>query len=69
MNIYITQREVASSSNMGKCKLRNMKHVAITTKTVRQKSNINYCESTIVRGVPIFVVFVGIPKHEILFPT
>ena len=28
-----------------------------------------YCESTIVRGVPIFVVFMGRLNHEIWFPT
>ena len=28
-----------------------------------------YCESTIVRGVPIFVIFVGRPNHESWFPT
>ena len=30
---------------------------------------IGYCESTIVCRVPIFVVFVGSPNHEIWFPT
>ena len=29
----------------------------------------NYCESTIVRGVPIFRVFMGRPNHDIWFPT
>ena len=28
-----------------------------------------YCESTIVFGVPIFMVFEGRPNHEIRFPT
>ncbi len=30
---------------------------------------VNYYESTIVRGVPIFVDFVGTVNHENLFPT
>jgi hypothetical protein len=43
--------------------------LAFDTKDSHNRQAITYCEITFIRGVPIFVVFVGRLIHEIKNPT